>query len=60
MITLQGSRFMVSYDEISGEHRVFVGNQDGCNDVTSSLNDEEKEELINDLVYCISDLLHKR
>ena len=57
MITLKGSRFMVSYDENSGGHSVFVKDKDSCNDVTDSLSDEEKEELINDLVYCLTDLL---
>lgn len=57
MITLKGSRFMVSYDENSGGHSVFVKDKDGCNDVTDSLSNEEKEELINDLVYCLTDLL---
>lgn len=56
MVTLKGSRFIVSYDENSGEHNVFVRNKDGYNDVTKFLNNEEKEELINDLIYCITDL----
>lgn len=57
MITLKASRFIVSYDENSGEHNVFIRNKDGCHDVTNSLGDEEKDELINDLIYCITDLL---
>ena len=60
MITLKGSRFIVSYDENSGEHNVFVRNKDGYNDVTKTLDDEEKEELINDLIYCIADLINNR
>lgn len=60
MITLKGSRFIVSYDKNSGEHNVFVRNNNGYNDVTNSLDDEEKDELINDLIYCISDLINKR
>ena len=31
MITLKGSRFIVSYDENYGEHNVFVSSKDGCN-----------------------------
>ena len=57
MIALKGSRFKVSYNENSGEHNVFVKNKEGYNDITNSLNDEEKDELINDLIYCITDLL---
>ena len=57
MIALKGSRFTVSYNENSGEHNVFVKNKEGYNDITNSLNDEEKNELINDLIYCITDLL---
>lgn len=59
MITLKGSRFIVSYDENSGEHNVFVRSEDGHSDVTNSLDNEEKDELINDLIYCITDLLNK-
>lgn len=57
MITLKGSRFIVSYDEDSGEHSVFVRNREGLNNVTESLRIEEKDELINDLIYCIATML---
>ena len=57
MIALKGSRFIVSYDTDSGEHNVFVRNKEGYNDVTNSLNDEERCELINDLIYCLTDFL---
>lgn len=59
MITLKGSRFIVSYDENSGEHNVFLRNKDGYDNVTNSLGNEEKDELINDLIYCITDLINK-
>lgn len=59
MITLKCSRFIVSYNEDSSEHNVFVRNKEGYNDVTNSLNNEEKDELINDLIYCLTDLLKK-
>lgn len=59
MITLKGSRFIFSYDKNSGEHNVFVRCKDGYKDVTNSLCDEEKDELINDLIYCITDLINK-
>lgn len=58
MITIKVSRFIVSYDRNSGEHNVFVINKDGYNDVTKSLDNEEKEELINGLIYCITDLVN--
>ena len=57
MITLKGSRFAVLYDENSGEHNVFLRTKDGCNNITNTLDDEKKDELINDLIYCITDLL---
>ena len=57
MIALKGSRFTVSYDENSGEHNVFVRNNKGYDDVTNSLANNEKEELINDLIYCVFDML---
>lgn len=57
MIKLKGSRFIVSYDENSGEHYIFVSNKDGYHDVTNLLDAEDKEELINDLVYSLTDLL---
>lgn len=44
MIALKASRFMVSYDEDSGGHSVFVRNKARYNDVTDSLSDEEKDE----------------
>ena len=59
MITLKCSRFIVSYNEDSSEHNVFVRNKEGYNDVTNSLNNEEKDELINNLIYCLTDLLKK-
>ena len=58
-ITLKGSRFTVLYDENSGEHNVFLITKDGCSNITNTLGDEEKDELINDLIYCITDLLKK-
>lgn len=60
MITLKGSRFCVSYNTESGEHRVFTHDGNGCADVTDSLSDDKKDELVNDLVYALSDLLAKQ
>lgn len=56
MIALKGSRFAVSYNKDSGEHNVFVRTKDGYSNITNSLGAEEKEELINDLIYCITNL----
>ena len=60
MITLKGSRFIVEQNKNSTndvDYKVFVRNKDGYHEVTTSLNDSEKTELISDLIYCLSDLL---
>ena len=60
MITLKGSRFIVAQDEEATndiDYKVFVRNDDGFKDVTTSLTEDEKTELISDLIYCVSDLL---
>ena len=59
MITLKGSQYKVSYDDNSGEHHVFVRNKDGYKEITNIMTNEDKDELINDLIYCITDLLKK-
>jgi len=62
MISLKGSRFLVSQDENSTsdmDYKVFVRNNDGYHEVTKSLNDSEKTELISDLIYCLSDLIKR-
>lgn len=56
MISLKGSRFIVSYDE--QQYHVFtrkVGKD--YQEVTNILTNEDKEELIDDLIYCIQDLV---
>ncbi len=63
MISLKGSRFFVSQDENSTsdmDYKVFVRNNDGYHEVTTSLNDSEKTELISDLIYCLSDLIKRQ
>lgn len=60
MISLKGSRFLVSYDPDSGEHSVFTREKNGCTEITDSMSDEEKDELINDMAYALSDLLTKQ
>ena len=63
MITLKGSRFIVSQDDYSAtdvDYKVFVSNANGCADVTQGLTEDETHELISDLIYCIRDLLKER
>lgn len=61
MITLKGSRFVVEYDEnaING-YKVLVRRSGKCEEVTTSLTDDETKELIGDLIYSITDLLKGR
>ena len=55
MIRLKGSRFRVSYD---GEaYHVFTCSPKGYIEITEVLTDNDKDELIDDLVYCIQDLV---
>ena len=55
MISLQGSRFLVSCENY--ESRVFINNGKEYKEVTKELSEEEKNELIDDLIYAISNLL---
>lgn len=58
MITLKGSRFVVEYDEkTTNGYKVFVRRSGKCEEVTTSLTDDETKELIGDLIYCVTDLL---
>lgn len=57
MIGLKASRFRVSHD--GDNYHVFTFTVDGCVEVTDKLNKDEKEELIDDLIYCIQDLMKK-
>lgn len=60
MISLKTSRFLVEYNEEADDgYKVFTRSSSGCKDVTDILTDEEKIELISDLVYAITDLLDK-
>lgn len=63
MISLQGSRFFVCYDEESNgdiDYRVFTREKGKYKEITTSLTDGEKTELISDLIYCLNDLLSKQ
>ena len=60
MITLKGSRFIVEQDENSNsdlDYKVFIRNKDGLQDISTTLTNDEKDELISDLIYCLGDLL---
>lgn len=58
MILLKLSRFSVEYDDKRGG-RVFVGSLEDYEDVTDKLSPDEKIELIDDLIYAISDLMKR-
>lgn len=46
---------MVSYDD--DKYKVLTKNGSGYKDITNNLTDVEKDELIDDLIYCLTDLL---
>lgn len=55
MISLKGSRFLVSCEDYSS--KVFVNNGKEYKEVTNELSEDDKAELIDDLIYAISDLV---
>ena len=57
MISLVGSRFRVEYDFDNNKYRVFTRNHSGQKEVTKSLSAEDKEELLDDLIYAIAELV---
>ncbi len=59
MISLAGSRFRVEYDFDNDEYKVFTRDHSGQKEVTESLSTEDKEELIDDLIYAITKLVTK-
>lgn len=58
MMSLAASRFRVSYE--NDEYKVFELGRDGITEVTNTMNDEDKDELIDDLIYAVSELLKER
>ena len=57
MISLKASRFLVSLDK-DYEAKVFIINNDRkYKEVTNELSEDDKDELIGDLVYAITDLM---
>ncbi|RGM75589.1 hypothetical protein [Agathobacter rectalis] len=55
MISLQGSRFLVSCENY--ESKVFINNGKEYKEVTHDLSGDDKNELIDDLIYAITDLI---
>lgn len=61
MVSLKGSRFVVEYDEKATDgYKVFARRNGEYKDITNSLTDDDKTELIGDLVYAITDLVRER
>ena len=55
MITLEASRFMVACEDY--ESKVFIRDRNCIKEVTESMNDEDKNELI---IYVVSKLVKER
>lgn len=55
MISLKGSRFLVSCEDYNS--KVFINNGKEYKEVTNELSEDDKDELIDDLIYAVSDLL---
>lgn len=58
MISLKGSRFLISCDNYTS--KVYTCDNNRYKEVTKELSDEEKDELIDDLIYAISDILKEK
>lgn len=55
MISLKGSRFLVACENY--ESKVFIIDSGKYKEVTNELQEADKIELIDDLIYAISDLV---
>lgn len=55
MILLKSSRFLVSCEDYTS--KVFINNGKEYKDITNELTEDDKDELIDDLIYAISDLV---
>lgn len=55
MISLKGSRFLVSCENYKS--KVFINNGREYKEVTNELSEDDKTELIDDLIYAIIDLM---
>ena len=58
MISLKSSRFLVSCENY--ESKVFINTGKEYKEVTDTLSESDKDELISDLIYAVSDLLNDR
>lgn len=52
MISLQASRFLVSCEDYTT--KVFINTGKEYKEVTDTLSDNDKDELISDLIYAVS------
>lgn len=58
MISLKASRFLVSCENY--ESKVFIiNNERKYKEVTNELSEKDKDELIDDLIYAITDLVKR-
>lgn len=55
MISLKSSRFLVSCGDYTS--KVFINNGKEYKEITNELTEDDKDELIDDLIYAISDLV---
>lgn len=55
MISLKSSRFLVSCEDYTS--KVFITNGKEYKEITNELTEDDKNELIDDLIYAISDLV---
>lgn len=55
MISLQASRFLVSCEDYTT--KVFINTGKKYKEVTDTLSDSDKYELISDLIYAVSKLI---
>lgn len=55
MIALAGSKFTVEYKD--DDYRVFIKSSYGFKEITKTISQEDKEELISDLIYVLTLIL---
>lgn len=61
MVSLKASRFKVEYDETATKgYKVFTRRMGKYEDVTDALTDDDKEELLFNLIYAVTDLVRER
>lgn len=55
MISLKASKFLVSCENY--ESKVYINNGKEYKEITNELSEDDKTELIDDLIYAITDLI---